>query len=113
MAGDNEKKARGNDEKTGWDKLGIIFQGLGALGTLIAIPITVGYSVYIFNAQQASSASQVQAQQATSESQAVDQQRQTALDNYLSEMSSLELDHKLSSSQQRSAVNAIAARQAD
>ncbi len=102
MTDDNQEKTGGNDEKTGWDKLGVIFQGLAAIGTLIAIPITVYYSVHEFNAQQTASASQT-----------LNQQRQTTLDNYLNEMSTLELNDKLSGSKQRSPVNAIAVAQTD
>jgi uncharacterized protein YjbI with pentapeptide repeats len=113
MTDNNHKTANGDGEKTVWDKLAVIFQGLAAFGTVIAIPITVGYSVYQFKEQQAASASQLKEQQAASTSQTLDQQRQDSLDNYLNEMSNLDLNYKLSDSTEHSPVNAIAVAQTD
>lgn len=72
---------------------------------LIAIPVTVlGLigSLYVFKAQQASNAQQ-----------ALDQERQTTLDNYLSEISNLALNYKLTSSTEGMPVNALAVAQTD
>jgi uncharacterized protein YjbI with pentapeptide repeats len=113
MPGNGPKKTGNGDGKTIWDKLAVIFQGLAAFGTLIAIPVTVYFSVSEFKAEQAAGASQVKEQQAASASQTLDQQRQTTLDNYLNEMSTLDLNYKLSASKQHSPVNAIAVAQTD
>ena len=113
MTDNNRKTTNGDGEKTVWDKLAVIFQGLAAFGAVIAIPITVGYSVYQFREQQAASASQLKEQQTASASQTLNQQRQDTLDDYLNEMSNLDLNYKLSDSAAHSPVNAIAVAQTD
>jgi hypothetical protein len=90
-----------NQKKTKWDKAAIVIQGIAAFAipiSLIALLIGVG---------------QFKAQQATSAGQALDQQRQTTLDNYLDAMSSLVLNYHLSTSRSGSPVNALAVARTD
>jgi uncharacterized protein YjbI with pentapeptide repeats len=113
MTDNNSETAKSDRQKTLWDKLAVIFQGLAAFGAVIAIPITVGYSVYQFKEQQSASASQLKEQQSASASQTLDQQRQDTLNDYLNEMSNLDLNYRLSDSAAHSPVNAIAVAQTD
>jgi uncharacterized protein YjbI with pentapeptide repeats len=77
--------------------------------SMIGAAISLLWSVYQFNAQQNANLEQQQASQL----QALDQQRQTTLNDYLNDMSSLLLADKLGSAPSGSPVRAIAVARTD
>ena len=86
---------------TGWDKASVIIQGFA----VFAIPISL-FALLI-------GVVQFKQQQKTAASQALDQQYQSTLDNYINDLSTLTLFHKLSDPPPGSPVRAIALARTD
>lgn len=95
--------------KKDWlDKLALGAQSFQALGTL-AVFATLIFGIYQFNAQQ----KQSNAQQKASTAQALNQQRQTTLNDYVEDMSTLALQHNLANAGRGNPVRAIAVARTD
>ena len=93
--------AEKDGKTTRWDKATVIFQGIAAF----AIPISlVALLVGVIQFKQ---------QQKTAATQALNQQYQTTLDNYINDISTLTLFHKLSDPPPGSPVRAIALARTD
>lgn len=82
--------------KSGWDKASVIVQAIGAFAVFVSLG-ALAISVWQFNQQQKSTAAET-----------LNQQRQDALNEYFSDMSSLVLQDNLTKSKPGDPVRAIA-----
>jgi hypothetical protein len=84
------------EQKSGWDKAGVIVQAIGGLAIFVSLAgLFIG--IRQFNDQQKMSAAEL-----------VDQQHQTTLNDYFDDMSDLVLNHKLISLGPDSSIAGIA-----
>jgi hypothetical protein len=87
---------RGTEKKSAWDKAAVIIQAIGGIAIFISLA-GVFISVREFNEQQKTNAADL-----------TNQQNEATLDEYLDDMSTLVLDHKLTSASPDSPIAAIA-----
>jgi uncharacterized protein YjbI with pentapeptide repeats len=107
-----EPPATGREHTSGPAEKSRLAKVIEISATPLSILIAAGglfWSVHQFSAQQHANL----VQQRLTQEQALDQQRQTTLNNYLNEMSSLLLSEKLDSAPSKGPVRAIAVAQTD